>query len=69
MLITNYLTDNNITKYQLSKMTGLPYNTLNDIIKGKTDIAKCTGKTLLNSQIRSDVQSMIFYLSDSVHLH
>lgn len=47
MLITNYLTDNNITKYQLSKMTGLPYNTLNDIIKGKTDIAKCTGETLL----------------------
>ncbi len=36
-----------MTKYQLSKMAGLPYGTLNDIIKGKTDIAKCTGETLL----------------------
>ena len=28
-------------------MAGLPYGTLNDIIKGKTDIVKCTGETLL----------------------
>ena len=47
MLINDYLRDNNITKYQLSKMAGLPYGTLNDIIKGKTDIVKCTGETLL----------------------
>ena len=47
MLINDYLRDNNTTKYQLSKMAGLPYGTLNDIIKGKTDIAKCTGETLL----------------------
>ena len=47
MLINDYLRDNNMTKYQLSKMAGLPYGTLNDIIKGKTDIARCTGETLL----------------------
>lgn len=47
MLIHDYLRDNNMTKYQLSKMAGLPYGTLNDIIKGKTDIVKCTGETLL----------------------
>lgn len=47
MLINDYLHDNNITKYQLSKMAELPYGTLNDIIKGKTDIAKCTGETLM----------------------
>ena len=46
MLINDYLRDNNVTKYQLSKMAGLPYGTLNDIIKGKTDIARCTGETL-----------------------
>lgn len=28
-------------------MAGLPYGTLNDIIRCKTDIAKCTGETLL----------------------
>lgn len=47
MLINDYLRDNNTTKYQLSKTAGLPYGTLNDIITGKTDIAKCTGVTLL----------------------
>ena len=47
MLLHDYLRDNNITKYRLSKAAGLPYGTLNDIIKGKTDIAKCTGETLL----------------------
>ena len=48
MLIHDYLRNTNTTKYQLSKLAGLPYSTLNDIIKGKTDIAKCTGETLLN---------------------
>ena len=47
MLINDYIRNNNTTKYQLSKMAGLPYGTLNDIVKGKTDIAKCTGETLL----------------------
>lgn len=47
MLINDYLRDNDMSKYQLSKMAGLPYGTLNDIVKGKTDIAKCTGETLI----------------------
>ena len=47
MLINDYLRENNTTRYQFSKMAGLPYGTLNDIVKGKTDIAKCTGETLL----------------------
>ena len=47
MLINDYLRNNSITKYQLAKAAGMPYGTLNDIIKGKTDIAKCTGGTLL----------------------
>lgn len=47
MLINDFLQENNKTTYQLSKMAGLPYGTLNDIIKGKSDIAKCTGETLM----------------------
>jgi len=47
MLINDYLRNNNTSKYQLSKMAGLPYGTLNDIIIGKTDIVKCTGETLM----------------------
>jgi len=47
MIINDYLCENKITKYQLSKKCNLPYGTLNDICTGKTDIAKCTGETLL----------------------
>ena len=47
MIIIDYLKNNNITKYQFAKMCNLPYGTLNDICNGKTDIAKCTGETLL----------------------
>lgn len=47
MIINDYLRDTNTTRYQLSKMAGLPYGTLNDIVSGKTDIARCTGETLM----------------------
>lgn len=47
MMINDYLKDNNITKYQFAKMCDLPYTTLNDICTGKTDIAKCSGITLM----------------------
>lgn len=46
MIINDYLRESGMTKYQLAKKCGLPYGTLNDIITGKTDIAKCTGETL-----------------------
>ncbi len=47
MIINDYLRDSNITKYRFSKNCGLPYGTVNDICTGKTDIARCTGETLL----------------------
>ena len=46
MLINDYLKENDISKYQLSKICNLPYGTLNDICNGKTDIANCTAETL-----------------------
>ncbi|MCR4605842.1 MAG: helix-turn-helix transcriptional regulator, partial [Eubacterium sp.] len=33
-----YLKQHNISIYNLSKQTGIPYSTLNDIINRKTDI-------------------------------
>lgn len=47
MIINDYLKNNNLSRYQFAKMCNLPYGTLNDICNGKTDIAKCTGETLL----------------------
>lgn len=35
------------TIYRLSKESGVPKSTLNDIAIGKTDILNCTGRTLL----------------------
>lgn len=47
MMINDYLRDSHTTKYRFAKMCDLPYGTLNDICIGKTDIARCTGETLL----------------------
>ena len=47
MTINEYLKKTNTTKYRLAKMCGLPYATLSDICNGKTDIAKCSGETLV----------------------
>ena len=38
--------NNNITKYKLSKESGIPYSTLSDIISGKTELTKCNAETV-----------------------
>ena len=44
MLLTDLLKQNGMTKYSLSKSSGVPYTTLNDICRGKTSLEKCTAK-------------------------
>lgn len=41
------LADKNMTKYKLSKITNIPYSTLNDIFNMKTDILNCSVSTVL----------------------
>ena len=36
----------NMTKYRLSKQSGVPYATLSDICSGKTEITKCSAETI-----------------------
>lgn len=36
----------NMSMYRLSKKSGVPYMTLNDIWNGKTPLQKCTGETI-----------------------
>lgn len=38
--IRKLLFDSNISRYKISKETGIPQNTLSDIVNGKTDIKK-----------------------------
>lgn len=46
MLINQILSQRGITKYRLSKSSGVPQTTINDICSGKTHIEKCSAETL-----------------------
>ena len=46
MTISNLMREKNITRYQLSRHTGIPYSTLTDIISGKTDLSRCSAETV-----------------------
>lgn len=46
MTLQTLLDRENITKYQLSKISGVPKTTVIDICSGKTSIQKCTAKTV-----------------------
>ena len=46
MLINEELEKQNITKYRLSKESGVPQATINDICSGKADIERCAAGTL-----------------------
>lgn len=46
MLINEQLKKKNLTKYRLSKESGVPQATINDICSGKTDLDKCAAGTL-----------------------
>ena len=46
MIINNLLEERNLTKYRLSKMSGVPHTTINDICNGRVRIEKCSVETL-----------------------
>jgi len=46
MNINELLITKKITKYYLSKTTGVPYTTISDICSGKTEISKCNAITV-----------------------
>ena len=47
MTFLDLLSEKKTTVYSLSIDSGIPRTTLSDIASGKTDILKCSGKTLL----------------------
>jgi len=46
MSINELLLQRGLTKYKLSKASGIPYTTINDICCGKTSVDNCAAKTL-----------------------
>ena len=45
-MIQTLMKKKNITKYRLSKNSGIPYTTLTDICSGKTQLEKCSAETI-----------------------
>lgn len=46
MIVNEALARNNMTKYRLSKESGVPQATINDICSGKANLEKCAAGTL-----------------------
>lgn len=55
MNINEMLSEKGITKYRLSKSSGVPYTTISDISSGKSRIEKCSGETLYRMAKALDV--------------
>lgn len=45
-MISDLMKEQSMTKYQLSKITGIPYTTVSDIMSGKAQLEKCTAETI-----------------------
>ena len=46
MLINDQMEKKQMTKYKLSKVSGVPQATINDICSGKADLERCSAGTL-----------------------
>ena len=65
MDINKLLEQQNITKYKLSKMSGVPFTTISEITTGKSNIKNCTAETLYKLAKALDV-SMESLLADAM---
>lgn len=46
MTINEYMEQKGLTRYRLSKESGIPYTTVNDICTGKAKLEKCSAETV-----------------------
>lgn len=46
MNLNEYMKQRNLSKYRLSKNSGIPYSTLTDILSGKARLEKCSAETV-----------------------
>lgn len=54
-MINSLLKDSSMTKYRLSKLSRIPYTTINDICSGKADIKRCSADTIYRIAVALDV--------------
>lgn len=61
MNLNRLLVENNLTKYRLSKLTNIPYSTINDIFNHVTDIRSCSVMTVykISKVLGVSIESLI----------
>ena len=70
MNINELLQQKNLTKYKLSKISGVPFTTISEITTGKSNIKNCTAETLyklakaLDVSMESLVDDIMEYRAD-----
>lgn len=55
MTIKEIMQERHMSRYKLSKKSGIPYSTIDDIYKGKTKIEKCSVETIYKISIQLNV--------------
>ena len=45
-MLDRILEERNMTIYQCAKLSGIPYTTLSEVVRGKTRIEKCSAETV-----------------------
>lgn len=60
-MLIDLLNDKNMSVYQCSKISGIPYTTLLEVVNGKTDINKCSAETVyrLAKALNIDMESLL----------
>lgn len=69
MYLNDLLTQKDISRYRLSKDSGVPQTTITDICSGKTRIEKCSSETLYKIAKTLGVTMESFFDSESVVSH
>ena len=61
MDLKKLLKEKNLTSRQLSDLCQIPYSTVNDIINGKRNLAKCTAESVETSKTAGSFDGGIAY--------
>lgn len=67
-MLNEILKEKKITIYQCAKLSGIPYTTLSEVIRGKTKIEKCSAETVYRLSKILNV-TMEDLMRDSVETH
>lgn len=60
-MIQELISQKNLSMYRVSKNSGIPYTTINDICSGKTQLEKCSAETVykLAKELGVSVESLL----------